>query len=59
LALNAADPHEIRASSKLLEEVIEPRIRKAGDSFLANLDAITVEDLCAAAIAAKIIEDAN
>jgi Rrf2 family transcriptional regulator, iron-sulfur cluster assembly transcription factor len=59
LALNAADPHEIRASSKLLEEVIEPRIRKAGDSFLENLDAITVEDLCAAAIAAKIIEDAN
>jgi Rrf2 family iron-sulfur cluster assembly transcriptional regulator len=59
LALNAADPNEIGASSKLLEEVIEPRIRKAGDSFLANLDAITVEDLCAAAIAAKIIEDAN
>jgi Rrf2 family iron-sulfur cluster assembly transcriptional regulator len=59
LALRAADPDQIGASSKLLKEVIEPRIRKADDSFLANLDAITVEHLCAAAIAGRIIEDAN
>jgi Rrf2 family iron-sulfur cluster assembly transcriptional regulator len=59
LALSAADPNEIGDSSQLLKQVIEPRIRKAGDSFLANLDAISVENLCAAAIAAKIIEDAN
>jgi hypothetical protein len=28
----------------------------AGDGFLANLDAITVEDLCAIAIAEGILE---
>jgi Rrf2 family transcriptional regulator, iron-sulfur cluster assembly transcription factor len=59
LALSAADPSEIGASSKLLKKIIEPRIRNAGDGFLANLDAITVEDLCEAAAAAKIIVDAN
>jgi Rrf2 family transcriptional regulator, iron-sulfur cluster assembly transcription factor len=58
-ALSAADPNEIGASSQLLKQVIEPRIRKAGDSFLANLDAISVEDLCAVAVATRIVEDDN
>jgi Rrf2 family iron-sulfur cluster assembly transcriptional regulator len=51
LALSAAEPGGIGSSSSLLKKVIEPSIRKAGDSFLANLDAVTVDDLCAAAIA--------
>jgi Rrf2 family transcriptional regulator, iron-sulfur cluster assembly transcription factor len=51
LALSAADPGGLGSSSLLLRKVIEPSIRKAGDGFLANLDAITVDDLCAAAIA--------
>jgi Rrf2 family transcriptional regulator, iron-sulfur cluster assembly transcription factor len=57
LALSAADPGEIGASSKLIKKVIEPSMRKAGDGFLANLDAITVEDLCAEAVAARIPEE--
>jgi Rrf2 family protein len=57
LALSAAEPSEIGASSRLVQRVIEPSLRKAGDSFLAKLDAITVEDLCAESIAARILED--
>jgi Rrf2 family iron-sulfur cluster assembly transcriptional regulator len=57
LALSAAEPSEIGSGSKLVKRVIEPSLRKAGDTFLANLDAITVEDLCAESIAARILED--
>jgi Rrf2 family iron-sulfur cluster assembly transcriptional regulator len=44
LALSTAAP--IGARSELFQKVIEPSIRKAGDGFLAKLDALTVEDLC-------------
>ena len=57
LALSAAEPSDIGSGSKLVKRVIEPSLRKAGDTFLANLDAITVEDLCAESIAARILED--
>jgi Rrf2 family iron-sulfur cluster assembly transcriptional regulator len=56
LAMSTAGPGEIGADSRLLKEVIELSIRKAGDGFLTNLDAITVEDLCAEAIDARILE---
>jgi Rrf2 family iron-sulfur cluster assembly transcriptional regulator len=56
-ALSAADPSEIGGSSKLVKKVIEPAVRKAGDTFLAELDAITVEDLCSEAVAAHILEE--
>ncbi|MDB5650934.1 MAG: Rrf2 family transcriptional regulator [Hyphomicrobiales bacterium] len=32
--------------SRLVDEVIGPLVMKAGQSFLAELDAITVDDLC-------------
>jgi hypothetical protein len=32
-------------------------VRKAGEPFLANLDSITVEDLCELAEKARILED--
>jgi Rrf2 family transcriptional regulator, iron-sulfur cluster assembly transcription factor len=56
-ALSATDPSEIGGSSKLVKKVIEPAVRKAGDTFLAKLDAITVEDLCNEAVAAHILEE--
>src|SRR5271156_4703925 len=46
LALSTSDPGDIGSQSKLLGKVIEPQVRKAGEPFLANLDAITVEQLC-------------
>jgi Rrf2 family iron-sulfur cluster assembly transcriptional regulator len=57
LALSVADPDEIGVSSKLVEKVIEPTVRKAGNTFLANLDAVTVDDLCSQAVAERILED--
>src|SRR5271154_6679971 len=47
-------PVDIGSQSKLLGKVIEPQVRKAGEPFLANLDAITVEQLCQEAERAHI-----
>jgi len=57
IGLSTADPDEIGSRSKLLEKVVEPSVRKAGESFLANLDAITVEQLCEEAEKAHILAE--
>ncbi|MFZ1963484.1 MAG: Rrf2 family transcriptional regulator [Roseiarcus sp.] len=57
IRLSTADPDEIGSRSKLLEKVVEPSVRKAGESFLANLDAITVEQLCEDAEKAHILAE--
>ena len=57
VSLSTADPEEIGAHSRLLEKVIEPTVRKAGEPFLSNLDAITVEDLCDKADKAQVLEE--
>ena len=57
LALSAADPDEIGVSSKLVKKVVEPSVRKAGDTFLANLDAITVEQMCDTAEKTHVLDD--
>src|ERR1700678_3265499 len=54
LALSTSDPADIGSQSKLLGKVIEPQVRKAGEPFLANLAAITVEQLCKEAERAHI-----
>ena len=57
VSLSTADPDDIGSRSKLLEKVIEPSVRTAGESFLANLDAITVEQLCEDAEKAQILAE--
>ena len=57
VGLSTADPDDIGSRSKLVEKVIEPSVRKAGQSFLANLDAITVEQLCEEAEKAQILAE--
>jgi Rrf2 family iron-sulfur cluster assembly transcriptional regulator len=59
LTLSAASPIQLGGSSKLIKNVVEPRIRVAGEGFLINLDALTVQDLCEAAIAEGLAVDAN
>ena len=56
-SLSTADPDDIGSRSRLLERVVEPSVRKAGESFLANLDGITVEQLCEEAEQAHILEE--
>lgn len=57
VSLSTADPDDIGSRSKLLEKVVEPSVRTAGEPFLVNLDAISVEDLCEGAEKAHILED--
>ena len=32
--------------SRLVDEIVGPEVKAAGEAFLARLDAITVDDLC-------------
>jgi Rrf2 family transcriptional regulator, iron-sulfur cluster assembly transcription factor len=57
MSLSTADPGDLGANSILLERVIDPAVRKAGESFLANLDAITVQQMCETAEKAHVLDD--
>ena len=57
VSLSTADPDDFSAHSKLLDKVIEPVVRKAGEPFLKELDAISVEDLCESAEKKNILGD--
>ena len=57
LTLSTADPEDLGANSVLLERVIDPAVRSAGETFLANLDAITVEQMCETADKAHVLDD--
>ncbi len=45
--------------SRLVDEVVGPEVKAAGEAFLARLDKITVEDLCAAADGRKVFAGAD
>lgn len=46
-AMGEVDPSEVpHPSSKLVSDVIEPMVRDASNAFLAELDQVTIEDLC-------------
>src|SRR5580658_7367930 len=57
MSLSTADPEDLGANSVLLERVIDPAVRKAGKSFLANLDSISVEQMCETAERAHVLDD--
>jgi Rrf2 family transcriptional regulator, iron-sulfur cluster assembly transcription factor len=57
LALRTTDPAEIMARSRLIENVIGLSVHRAGVTFLANLDTVTIEELCNDAIAAQIADE--
>jgi Rrf2 family transcriptional regulator, iron-sulfur cluster assembly transcription factor len=46
MSLSTADPDDLGANSVLIERTIDPALRRAGETFLGNLDSITV-DRCA------------
>jgi len=56
VSLSTADPSDLGSQSPLMSLVIDPRIREAGAPFIANLEAISVEQLCETAEARKIME---
>jgi len=57
MSLSTAHPEDLGANSVLLERVIDPAGRRAGETFLANLDAITVEQMCETAEKAYVLDD--
>ena len=57
MSLSTADPNDLRANSVLLERVIDPALHRAGETFLANLDAITVEQMCETAEKRHVLDD--
>jgi Rrf2 family iron-sulfur cluster assembly transcriptional regulator len=56
-SLSTANPYDVGAHSALFEHVIEPAVSEAGKTFLANLDAITVEQMCDTAEKANVLTD--
>jgi len=57
VSLSTADPEDFGAHSKLLEQVIDPAVRKAGEPFMVQLDAISIEDLCEAAERLHVMDE--
>jgi Rrf2 family iron-sulfur cluster assembly transcriptional regulator len=57
MSLSTADPDDLASNSVLLERVIEPAVRRADETFLANLDEITVEQMCDTAEKTHVLED--
>ena len=59
MSLSTADPEDLCANSVLFERVIDPAVRKASEIFLANLDSITVEQMCETAEKLHVLDDAK
>ena len=57
MSLSTADPEDLGANSVLLERVIDPAVRKVGESVLANLDSISVEQMCETAERVRVLDD--
>jgi Rrf2 family transcriptional regulator, iron-sulfur cluster assembly transcription factor len=57
MSLSTAPDDDLGANSVLLERVIDPAVRRAGETFVANLDSITVEKMCEMAEKAHVLDD--
>ena len=57
MLLSTAHPDDLDAHSVLLERIIDPPVRRAAETFLANLDAMTVEQMCETAEKAHVLDD--
>lgn len=54
-AIDETDQPEIH--SRLVDEIVGPPVRRAGEAFLAELDHITVAELCQGAADKKVFGD--
>jgi Rrf2 family transcriptional regulator, iron-sulfur cluster assembly transcription factor len=57
MSLSTAHPEDLGANSALLARVIDPAIRSAGETFLGNLDSITIEQICETAEQLHVLDD--
>ena len=56
-SLSTADPEDLGANSVLIERTIDPAMRRAGETFLGNLDSTTVEQMCETAEKSHVLDD--
>jgi Rrf2 family protein len=56
VAQNLSDANPRTSDSELVKKVVEPAIGQSEALFLADLDALTIDDLCAQAEAAQSLE---
>jgi Rrf2 family transcriptional regulator, iron-sulfur cluster assembly transcription factor len=57
MSLSTAHPEDLGANSVLLARVIDPALRRAGETFLGNLDSITIEQICETAEKSHVLDD--
>jgi Rrf2 family iron-sulfur cluster assembly transcriptional regulator len=57
MSLSTADPEDLGSHSVLLARVIDPPLRGAGETFLGNLDGITIEQMCETAQKSHVLDD--
>ena len=57
ISLSTVEPQDLGANSILLQRVIDPAVRKAGETLLANLNSITVEQLCQTTEKAHVLDN--
>jgi Rrf2 family transcriptional regulator, iron-sulfur cluster assembly transcription factor len=57
MSLSTAEPEDLGANSVLIERTIDPAMHRAGETFLGNLDSITVEQMCETAEKSHVLDD--
>ena len=57
MSLSTADPDDLGSNSVLIERTIDPVLRRAGETFLGNLDSVTVEQMCETAEKTHVLDD--
>jgi Rrf2 family transcriptional regulator, iron-sulfur cluster assembly transcription factor len=57
MSLSTADPEDLGSNSVLIERTIDPAMRRAGETFLGNLDSITIEQMCETAEKSHVLDD--
>jgi hypothetical protein len=56
-SLSTAPPEDLGANLALLAGVIDPAPRNSGETFLGNLDSITIQHICDTAEKSHVLED--
>jgi Rrf2 family transcriptional regulator, iron-sulfur cluster assembly transcription factor len=57
MSLSTADPEDLGANSVLIERAVDPAVRREAETFLGNLDSITIEQLCETAEKSHVLDD--
>ncbi len=57
MSLSTADPEDLSANSVLIERAIDPTVRREAETFLGNLNSITIEQMCETAEKSRVLDD--